>query len=64
MKGGDINSRYNPGKVQAFVTAGDTISANSFFSDTAQGKQKKAQNELTKEIHSKLENLSKNLIIP
>ena len=52
------------GNLQAFVSAGKPISANSFFSDTAQGKQKKAQNELTKELHSKLENLSKNLIIP
>ena len=64
MNGGDINSRYNPGKIQAFVSAGEPISANSFFSDDTNGKQKKAQNELSKEIHSKLDNLSKDLIIP
>ena len=67
LKGGDINSRYNPGKIEAYVLAGDPISAKSFFTDTGDGvngKQKKAQETLTKELHSALEQLSNNLVIP
>ena len=77
MKGGDINSRYNPGNIQAFVSAGEPISANEYFQspyspsfpDIDMHSSKKiaslrsAQTNLTDAIYKKLETLSQEMIL-
>ncbi len=67
LKGGDINSRYNPGKIKAYVYAGEPVSAGKFFTDdgnSGNGTQKKAQSALLEEIHTALEHMSRDLIVP